>query len=131
MLFSIKFWMGAALGAAAGYGVARALEAKALGHSFQWAFNPDNLLTPVSKLPSESRPTVTLPYRPGDPVTVTAALMPSGFTPELALELRNFPEGRNLPSIKPAAALGEYPYPSMPMWANGQVDISRNMRRYR
>lgn len=49
-MFSIRFMLGAAVGAAAGYSVSRALEARAHGVPLRDAFSTNNLLTPIHKL---------------------------------------------------------------------------------
>jgi len=133
-MLSIRFLLGAAVGAAAGYGVARALEAKASGHSLQWAFSMDNLFTPVAKLrTSPKTPVVVLP----DVIIPGPSADPwSNLTPQQKTNLDVFSAKYPglTPSMRPVAnlgSLGAYPYPSMPMWANGQVDIRRNLRRYR
>lgn len=75
--FSIRFMLGAAAGAAVGFGVSRVMEARALGVPLSSALRTNHLLIPVSKLAETS------------------------MTPAQADAIRNF-KGNLLPSVRPA-----------------------------
>lgn len=102
-MLSIRFLLGVGIGAAAGYGFCRALEARAHGVALKDAFQLDTLLTPVMNLPV-SRPAGTFAVSVQPPGSSSQPL-----TDEQVNSLRNF-KGALLPSIRPrgVAGMGHY-----------------------
>ena len=106
-MLSIRFLLGVGIGAAAGYGFCRALEARAHGVSLQDAFKLDTLLTPVMNLPV-TRPVGTFAVSvqpPGSCIGKGTPGCEQPLTDEQVNSLRNF-KGALLPSIRPRGVMG-------------------------